>query len=508
MRRSVIRTLLALAAALGMSAACGARDDGLDLEFDPGSGGDGGTGAVSGRGGGGRGGSLGRGGASGRGGTLGSAGAFGSDGFGGTFGSDGFGGTFGSDGFGGTFGMAGAFGSAGRAGAFGRGGSFGTAGMVGRGGSFGSAGMFGSGGIGPDGSVGRGGSAGRGGTGGLPDGGIEDCMNGRDDDGDNLLDCADPNCNAGFTCTPVPPAGWVGPFALWQGTSAPSPTVCSDNGFQQVVGRAFAGIAADPAVCAGCVCGSPVDVACPEARIGFSTAATCTGALTELTIPSNVCHPFLLPIDARGVRWVSSLPQGGSCEPGTNGVSTVPPVRWSRQAAACYNPAPGGGCSTGSCQPRPTAPLGTGTCIGQVGELACPSQYPQRSVYYFGMQDTRGCAECSCASPSGASCSGQLLVASDSICSADRATVRTIGSCAAIGADPTPPAPPIPQSRSAIYRETGASGGTCRPSGGNPIGSAEVNSPVTFCCTAGALDGGGARFRLPGLRPQGDSGAD
>jgi hypothetical protein len=495
MRSSVIRTLFALGAALGMSAACGARDDGLDLEdFDPGSGGDGGTGAVSGRGGGGRGGSLGRGGVSGRGGESGRGGAFGSDGVGGTFGMAG---AFGSAGRAGGFGRGGTFGSAGT---FGRGGTFGSAGTFGRGGTFGSAGRFGTGGIGPDGSVGtggrggRGGSAGRGGDGGLPDGGIENCLNGLDDDGDNLIDCADPNCNAGFTCTPPPPDGWVGPVALWQGTAAPSPTVCSDNGFQQVAATLFAGVIAAPAMCAGCVCDSPVDVSCPEARISFSASATCAAPLTGLTIPSNLCHAFLLPIDARSVRWESVAAQGGFCSPSTNGESTLPPLRWSRHAAACFNSTPGGGCSTGTCQPRPTAPLGSRTCIAQVGEFTCPSQYPQRSLYYFGVQDNRGCTECSCATPTGASCSGQLLVTSDSVCSAERTTIRTIGTCATVGPDPTPPAPPIPQSRSAVYRETGASGGTCRSSGGSATGSAEDASPVTFCCAA--------------LQPVGDARAD
>src|SRR5262245_20963666 len=35
--------------------------------------------------------------------------------------------------------------------------------------------------------------------------GETDCTNGADDDGDTIIDCADPGCLAGHTCAPLPP---------------------------------------------------------------------------------------------------------------------------------------------------------------------------------------------------------------------------------------------------------------------------------------------------------------
>ncbi|RLB64980.1 MAG: hypothetical protein DRI90_03215, partial [Deltaproteobacteria bacterium] len=51
---------------------------------------------------------------------------------------------------------------------------------------------------------GSGGDAGSGGEGGS---GPEDCLNGVDDKGDNLVDCEDPKCQEGFVCVPAVPSG-------------------------------------------------------------------------------------------------------------------------------------------------------------------------------------------------------------------------------------------------------------------------------------------------------------
>ncbi len=494
MRRPVIRGLLATAVALVTAAACGARDDGFDQEFDPGTGA---TSGSSGRGGSGRGGTLGRGGSVGR---------------GGAFGSDGVGGAFGSDGVCGAFGTAGAFGSGGM---LGRGGTFGTAGAFGSGGSVGADGSVGRGG-----SSGRGGSAGTGGTGGFrdggvldagppdvgrPDGAIEDCMNGRDDDGDSLPDCADPDCNAGFACMAPVPEGWLGPVALWQGTDVPPFTLCPDNGYQQGLGGGWAGIIADPAQCADCMCSSPLGTSCATFSLSFGNSGTCGGLTAPTTLLANVCQSFRLSLDARSVRWESAPATGGACQSGTDGDSTVPPVRWSRYAAACYNPRPGGGCVMGSCLPRPAAPFASATCITQTGDLVCPYPYTQRYLYYGGLLDNRSCSACSCASPSGAACSGSVILGSDGICSSDRITLSTVGSCSDLGPDPTPPDLPARQSRSAYYTGNVTNRGTCAPSGGAPVGSAEATNPITYCCTSSSSSG---HFRIPGLVPKKDAGAD
>jgi hypothetical protein len=475
MRRAVIRMLLALAAVLGMSAACGARDDG-DFEFDPGSGGDGGTSAVSGRGGASRGGE----------GTLGR---------------------------GGTLGRAGAFGRGGTGGGFGTAGAFGSAGMFGRPGTSGTAGMFGTGGRSPDGSVGRGGSAGRGlRPDGGPEFGPENCLNAWDDDDDGAIDCEDSDCTPGYTCAPPFSHPWWGPGQLWLGSEPPGDAFCQEHGNIDSFASGHLGAIAGTPQCADCLCDPPADIVCPNARLSFSPSSDCSSPGSPLTIPSNMCQAFLLSsVDARSFRWEASPATDGACQPRTDGSSVIPPLRWSQYAEVCVPPLPGGGCGTGFCVPRPESPFAAGICIVIEGDLACPGNYRQRFVYYQGLLDTRDCTECSCTSPSGAVCSGSVTVGSDALCSADRSTVQTIGSCGTLGADPSAPAPPLVQSRSAFYSEGAATGGSCAASGGAATGTVSETDPITICCTD-APDGGGGRFRLPGLRPKPgpavDSGAD
>ena len=79
----------------------------------------------------------------------------------------------------------------------------------------------------------------------------EQCLNGIDDDGDQLVDCADPDCKgAGYQCSPNPPAGWSGPFAFYDGPSAPA---CPSS-FSNEFANGGIGFLGPPAACSKCTC--------------------------------------------------------------------------------------------------------------------------------------------------------------------------------------------------------------------------------------------------------------
>ena len=62
----------------------------------------------------------------------------------------------------------------------------------------------------------------------------EDCTNGKDDDGDGKIDCADPDC-ADYRCTPKVPAGWEGPGVFYiGGTETPPP--CGSDWSDRIAG--------------------------------------------------------------------------------------------------------------------------------------------------------------------------------------------------------------------------------------------------------------------------------
>jgi hypothetical protein len=91
-----------------------------------------------------------------------------------------------------------------------------------------------------------------GGAGGSGDGGagpvVEDCTNGKDDDGDARVDCADPDCQEEFSGVALP-TGWSA-VVLVEGDAATCPSNAPlelfDGGNDPV---------GDPVTCSGCACG-------------------------------------------------------------------------------------------------------------------------------------------------------------------------------------------------------------------------------------------------------------
>ena len=435
-----------LGSAFTLALACGARDTGeFDFVESGGSFGVGGdeSGGSGGFSTGGSGGML----------TGGSGGAFGTGGFDGAGGSFGFGGT-------------GGFSTGGT-------GGFSTGGTGGFGGSFG---------FGGTGGVTTGGT---GGAGGSPDAGIEICTNGIDDDFDNLVDCADPDCSPGFTCVPAVPRGWQGPTALFQATGDRLPT-CPVGSSVQIA--AAAGISAAPPDCASCLCGPAEGTVCQVSRLRFHAGPSCSGQSSTLTIASGVCQGFLLgTVNAASVSWDAANPAGGACVPGTDGSSTIPPVELDAQALACGSSELGSGCSGGVCAPRPPPRFRAGACIFRSGQQVCPAgSYSERFLYYDDVIDTRDCVDCACSSPSGARCTGSLTLATNLSCTADLITLNAPGVCSRLPPDTSPPEPPYLQSRSVFYDDGPPVGGSCSSSGGGPTGSAFLEDPITFCCEQGA----------------------
>jgi hypothetical protein len=376
--------------------------------------------------------------------------------------------------------------SGGSAGASGSGGSFagfgGTiaagAGGTPIGGSAGGGGFAGAGALG-----GTGGAAGFGGFGGMP---IENCTNGIDDDGDGAVDCADPDCVPGYTCAPEVPLGWQGPVKFWEGSSLASAPSC-DDGYPSLLFAGMDGLSVDPASCAACACGAPQGIVCASARLRFFTSSDCTsGGGSTRGITANECHPFVFSgADPSGLQWESSPAEGGACLPRTQGSSMFPPARWAEFARACGDAFEGGGCDEEqACVPRPSAPFRSGLCVFHDGDVSCPlGPYQNREVYFRRVADARSCTQCTCGTPSGATCTGALTAGTDRNCNADSVTISSAGMCAALPPDPTPP-PEVGflSSRSFIYESTGPVGGACTPSGGVSTGTATPADPVTVCC--------------------------
>ncbi|MDI1430349.1 hypothetical protein [Polyangium sorediatum] len=346
----------------------------------------------------------------------------------------------------------------------------------------------GSGGSGGQGGQGGEGGDGMGGQGGVP--GAEDCLNGTDDDGDTLVDCADDDCTPGFSCVPEAPVGWEGFAALFEGAEAQEPSCSGAFASNTYTGNHT--LLTPPHTCSACTCGSP-------------TGQTCT-LPTTITLSDKPCgqvagisNPFNPPQNWTGACSAQSgyaLEQvcggapcnpsvsapkptivGGSCDP-AGGVANKPLESWAFLGKACINAPKGGGCGAGEvCQPRAPLPFLGEVCVFKGGDNSCPAgQYADKHLFYEDVEDSRACTTCTCGSPTGSSCDATIQVSSDTGCNSELASF-TAGQCAN-----------LPNNFATILGRKAAitnppSGGACAVSGGGQAtGAITPDNATTFCC--------------------------
>jgi hypothetical protein len=384
------------------------------------------------------------------------------------------------------------------------GGSGPSGGSAGSGGDAGGAPSGGSGGepIGGGGGEPRGGSGGRpaggngggptggsgggptGGSGGGPTGGTggvvgnENCLNGIDDNGDQLVDCNDPQCEQGYRCVATPPAGWLG--IGWLSTDPMQD--CSEDFPNPVLLFDEQQLEADDAQC-DCFCHDPEGVMCHSVLYCYADN-NCETELASMTV-SSTCGPFA-PGGVSGEVYAtcsasSPFAMDGECAPA--GATTVPGLFWPEVGHACLRDG-GGSCDDASvCVP--VAPDSVrGPCIAHEGDVGCPELYADRTVYFDGNTiDTRGCTACTCSAPSGSLCEcGAYNQCEVQLQEADCNGVVI----ARIPADSQACIPLTMSDNSAssvlLVGATVSSSGQCEPSEPAPTGGVWPEGTVTVCC--------------------------
>jgi len=325
-----------------------------------------------------------------------------------------------------------------------------------------------------------------------------------DDNGDNLVDCQDPQCGA-FSCVPMIPAGWNGPVALYDGSAANAPACNTD--FPTAAYSGFAQPMATPAQCNACTCSAISGGTClfaPQIVVGDAPCAsdpTCSANLAvsdgwtgtcevqsyfpggqTLCGPGSNCSSNTgMPCNV-SVSMAATVVTGGTCAASPGGVMAKDPVQWNAVGLACSGASQGGGCGTdGACLPSTGTAFSAGTCIQQAGEQLCPAPFTHSHIFYSSAVDTRDCSACGCGAPLGQVCSAQVTVysATTSMCSGTPvATLAVDGqpACSNLQGNPTVGAHHA--------SNVNISGGACPSSGGEPTGDATADSTtaVTFCC--------------------------
>jgi hypothetical protein len=222
-------------------------------------------------------------------------------------------------------------------------------------------------------------------------------------------DCSNPACQPAFACTPVAPAGWFGPVALYdQGGGPPTPTppacsgVYSDDSFD-----GFAGPTSPPVTCT-CTCGSLGGGGCSSASVAVYSDGQCSAMCA--TAGSTTCSVADGPACNTGggsLKVVVAPAATGtwSCPAGT--ATTTTSWGWARVGRACTSSR---AFTTGGCQNNqvcanapPASFLGT-LCVYKNADLAdCSGApgYPLLHTYYGNAIDGRGCTlgTCGCSAP-------------------------------------------------------------------------------------------------------------
>ncbi|MEZ4220317.1 MAG: hypothetical protein R3B13_05250 [Polyangiaceae bacterium] len=318
------------------------------------------------------------------------------------------------------------------------------------------------------GSAGAGGG-GIGGTGGVSTGN-EICDNGKDDDGDQLVDCADPDCTGGgYACVEPVPAGFVGPIA-WRANvncGAPFDSEFAKGGIEVSV--------SGTSTCPTCTCDAATGTHCGWDALLYNNTG-CTGGVKPYVFEGygtclNVGEQLFGPKSVK----LNGLPRvvGGSCAPSSSGQKAFPSPSFPDDVRVC-RAAAGAGCSGSEiCAPPNTEGA---YCISRDGDVACPGGYSKR-ILYRSWQDGRDCVPCTCGAPTGTVCnsaSAPSLFTSQTSCGSGEIVLSS--SCSAIPIDPTYG---TFATRMTLHSSSGA---TCAPSGGTVSGAVTPTDPVTVCC--------------------------
>lgn len=143
-----------------------------------------------------------------------------------------------------------------------------------------------------------------------------------------------------------------------------------------------------------------------------------------------------IPIEG-GLRFVSYSPYygggGGACE--KQQTTEIPEVAWSSTITTCRIPQDADPCEEGGiCIPAPPAGFEAKWCLYRDGDNDCTNpEYPNKSVFWSGTDDSRDCSDCSCGQTVQSCDAAELMVYAEPDCAGEPTLVMPAnGECTVI----------------------------------------------------------------------------
>lgn len=296
----------------------------------------------------------------------------------------------------------------------------------------------------------------------------EVCNDGKDNNCDGMVDCADPACKSmGFACVPTIPNGWNSvAFSLSSRPSCPSGYTSFD-----IVSASAA------AYTCTCNCTQNSQPSCTQGTIDVASngAAPCPPNTSfSLSANNGMCNGVTLTTFKDGLVNISA-PQAtqGSC---SANVSSTPQPPMQTQGRVCLAPSSVGiGCADGgACVTSPQAPLSS--CIVHSGAQQCPpGGYSKRFSVGSSVQDTRMCSPCVCGTMSTCT-SPKLTFFADGMCMGGGHDLPVTGKCDSVN-----------DGNGHVYKSYHYSATVTNPDcqqtqASEPIGSLSLMGEGTVCC--------------------------
>jgi len=234
---------------------------------------------------------------------------------------------------------------------------------------------------------------------------------------------------------------------------------------------------APPASCSVCACGADTST-CSLPTVTLYALQTggpnCAQGPAGKKLLSGVCTSTWvtpMPGDDVSAGFVTQVP--GGC-PASGGTATLVTAHWSSGAHLCAGSTPAGTCGNRNaiCVPPPTAPFTATHCVYHDGDLACPAEYPSKTMLWGeAIADSRGCTQCSCSSPTAGGCGGTTVAYEAAGCGGTNVVAPNANMCTH--------APFVIKS---VEFTASATPGSCKALGGLPSGTATGTDPLTVCC--------------------------